>query len=271
MSTASDGGWLYDPVEPRGSMPNRLTTRLSTHDAASITVRDHDLTGEIMGAMDFGTAVYLLLTGEEPTPDEARLTNAILTSLMVHGMTPHAIATRLTYMAAPESIQGAVASGLLGVGDRFVGAMQACARDLQAVHAAEDHAAAIDALIAEYRDRGEPFPGIGHPHFDPVDPRTERFFELAETTPLDLQHVQLLRRIQSGFETETGLTLPINATGAIAAITSDMGLPPEAARGLAIISRCAGLVAEALEEQTTPIAESIWQTVDHDITYEARD
>lgn len=252
-------------------MADDLVTRLSTHDAQSITVRDNDLTRDIMGEMDFGTVVYLLLTGADPTPGEARIVNAILSSLMVHGTTPHAIATRLTYMSAPESIQGAVASGLLGVGDRFVGAMEGCARELQSVTEASDRAAAIERLIADYRDRGEPFPGIGHPHFDPVDPRAERLFDLADTADIDTQHVEALTAIQAGFETETGRSLPINATGAIAAVTADMGLQPEAARGLAIISRAAGLVAEAIEERDTPIATSVWQTVDRTITYRSGD
>lgn len=252
-------------------MDEDLVTGLSTHDAQSITVRDKDLTGEIMGGMDFGAAVYLLLTGDDPTPGETRIVNAILSSLMVHGTTPHAIATRLTYMSAPESIQGAVASGLLGVGNRFVGAMEGCARELQSVTDASDRDAAIERLIVEYRDRGDPFPGIGHPHFDPVDPRSERLFDIAETADLDTQHVEALNAIQAGFEAETGLSLPINATGAIAALTADMGLQPEAARGLAIVSRAAGLVAEAVEERDTPIAPSIWQAVDRTIAYRGGD
>lgn len=248
-------------------MTDRFRTALSTHDDSSITVRGRTLSSELMGELDFGAAVYLLLTGDEPTPGEGRVINAILTSLMVHGTTPHAIATRLTYMSEPASIQGAVASGLLGVGSQFVGAMEGCARHLQAVVESEDRDGAVSDLVTAYRDRGDPFPGIGHPHFDPVDPRAERLFELAGDAGLDDDHVTALRALQHRFETETGLALPINATGAIAAVASDMGLAPEAARGLAVISRAAGLVAEAVEEQDAPIARNVWQFVDGEMTY----
>jgi hypothetical protein len=48
-------------------MSENYRTALSTHDAESITVRGKDLPSEIMGEMDFGSAFYFLLTGEEPT------------------------------------------------------------------------------------------------------------------------------------------------------------------------------------------------------------
>lgn len=243
-------------------MSNQDRPTLSKHDEESITVRDRDLSSEIMGEMDFGSSVYLVLTGEEPTEEEQRLFSAMLSSLMVHGMTPHAIAARLTYLSEPESIQGAVASGLAGVGSRFAGAMQECARDLQAVAEEEDADTAIKDLVAEYRDRGDAFPGIGHPHFDPIDPRAEKLFELAEDAEIIGPHTYALHNLQTAFEEEIGQNLPINVTGAIGAIASDMGLSPEGARGIAVISRAAGLVAEVLDEKEDLIAMDVWQYAD---------
>lgn len=242
-------------------------TRLSTHDAESVTVRGRDLTSEVMGELDFGSAYYLLLTGAVPTPAEARLVNAMLASLMVHGTTPHAIATRLTLLSEPNSTQGAVASGLLGVGSRFAGAMERCAADLQAVADAPDVEAATRDLVADYRERGEPFSGIGHPEFDPVDPRAQRLFALAEDVDAAGEHVEVLRAVQAAFEEAIGRDLPINVTGAIGALASDLGLAPEAARGFAIVSRAGGLVAEVVEERESPIAMDVWQTVDDEMTY----
>ncbi|MFC7157066.1 citryl-CoA lyase [Halomarina halobia] len=242
-------------------------TALSTYDAESVTVRDRDLTSEIMGELDFGSTTYLLLKGTPPRDGEGRLVNAMLASLMVHGVTPHALAARLTYLAEPESIQGAVASGLLGVGTRYVGAMQECAAVLQAAGSEPDRESAVRAIVSEYAERGDPFPGIGHPFHKPVDPRAERLFALAEEEGLAGDHVALVRDVQSAFEERTGKELPVNVTGAIAAVCSDIDLPPEAARGLAVISRATGLVAEVIEEQSRPIAADVWHRTQERMTY----
>lgn len=248
-------------------MNGDFETRLSAHDESSVTVRGKDLTSEIMGEMDFGSAFVHLLTGEPPTAEERRLVNAMLSSLMVHGTTPHAIATRLTYLSEPESTQGAVASGLLGVGSRFAGAMEQCATDLQSIASADDPESAVPELVAAYREGGGRFSGIGHPEFDPVDPRAQRLFELGEDAGVAGEHVALLYDLQAEFEDATGRDLPINVTGAIGALASDLGLQPEAARGFAIVSRAAGLLAEVLEEQESPIAMDVWQSVDDATTY----
>ena len=60
------------------------------------------------------------------------------------------------------------------------------------------------------------------------------------------------------FASITGKRLPVNAAGLSGAIIIDMGLPPEAARGLAVISRAAGLVGIVLSEMRSPSAQGIW-------------
>lgn len=248
-------------------MDGNYETRLSTHDEESITVRGKDLSTEILGEMDFGAAFIHLLTGKSLSAEEGRLVNAMLSSLMVHGTTPHAIATRMTLLSEPNSTQGAVASGLLGVGSRFAGAMEQCAADLQSVASAANRESAVAELAEAYRESDRRFSGIGHPEFDPVDPRAQRLFELAEEAGVAGEHVAILRDLQAEFETATGRDLPINVTGAIGALASDLGLEPEAARGFAIVSRAAGLIAEVIEEKDSPIAMDVWQSVDDAMTY----
>jgi len=250
----------------QGTMPD-LESRLSTYDAESVTFRGEDLTTELMGELDFGGTVLLLLTGDRPNAGETRLVNAMLESLMVHGVTPHAVAARMTYLSEPTSVQGAVASGLLGVGSRFVGSMQECAAVLAEVEAAEDTDAAVEDVVATYREAGDPFPGIGHPFHEPVDPRAQRLFDIAEAEGLSGPHVDHLRAVQEEFEAVTGRWLVANVTGGIAATAADIGLPPVAARGLAGISRAAGLVAEVVEEDRDPIARDVWGMVEEEMTY----
>jgi len=56
-----------------------------------------------------------------------------------------------------------------------------------------------------------------------------------------------------------GHPLPVNVDGAIAAICGDIGLPPETADALLLISRVPGLAAHALEEQNR---EAPMRTID---------
>src|SRR3954447_11431641 len=52
-----------------------------------VAVRGYDI-AEIMGRVSFGAAVYLILTGELPSPPVGRLMDAILVSSIDHGATP---------------------------------------------------------------------------------------------------------------------------------------------------------------------------------------
>src|ERR1700693_221394 len=102
-------------------MTKRLKPDLAWSTADRIVVRGHDLM-ELLGKTSLGDFAFLELKGRVPTKQESIVFNAITVTLVEHGMTPSAIAARLTYFGAPESLQGAVAAGLLGVGGRFGGA-----------------------------------------------------------------------------------------------------------------------------------------------------
>ena len=91
-------------------------TAICTSDADSITVRGHDLVNELMGQIDFTSYFWLLVTGQMPNEDQAYFLNAVLVALAEHGLVPSVVAARMTYAAAPEALQGAVAGGLLGCG-----------------------------------------------------------------------------------------------------------------------------------------------------------
>ena len=130
-----------------------------------ITVRGKDLPNEILGHLNLGDMAFLELTGRAPNPKESKLFNAMVVTLVEHGITPSALAARLTYLGAPEALQGAVAAGLLGLGSVFVGSMEGVARILSdAVETGKD----AKSVLAENRR----MPGLGHPIHKPVDPRT---------------------------------------------------------------------------------------------------
>src|SRR5215472_19379774 len=98
-----------------------LHTWIGSSDAEHIRVAGRDLPSEIMGRLTLTELAFLLVTRREPTPGQRRVVDAVLVSLADHGLTPSAMAARLTYTGAPEAIQGAIAAGLLGAGSVFLG------------------------------------------------------------------------------------------------------------------------------------------------------
>lgn len=248
-----------------------LYTTIAKSEEQSITVRDKDLTSELMGEIDFGTFCYLHVTGEEPNESETRLFNAILVAIAEHGVTPSVIATRLTYDSAPEAVQGAVASGLLGAGSTFLGSME------NAGHMLQDGVDRIDAgesmsevaeRIVEQHDR---LPGFGHPEHTPTDPRTDRLFELLSKEGMSGRYQELMREIQEVAENKYDTHLVLNATGSIAVVVSELGFDPNVGRGVALIARSAGLVGHVNEEIEEPMARDIWQITLDNLEYTGED
>ncbi|UUX95296.1 citryl-CoA lyase [Aquabacterium sp. J223] len=226
-----------------------------------IVVRGLDLPNDILGHLDLGEMAWLELTGRRPTPGEAAVFNAVVVTLVEHGLTPSAIAARLTLLGAPEAMQSAVASGLNGMGSVFAGGSEGVARlliEAQAAHPTSAHEAVAAQIVEDHRVRRTALPGLGHHLHKPIDPRTPRLFEIAAEHGFKGRHVALLEAVQREAERVHQRTLPINATGAIGALTCELGLPWQASRGLAVIGRAIGLVGHLVEELRTPIGKEIW-------------
>jgi citrate synthase len=243
-------------------MTKRLKSDLGWSTSDKIVVRGHDLVEDLLGKASLGDVAFLELTGRLPTQQESVVFNAITVTLVEHGMTPSAIATRLTYFGAPESLQGAVAAGLLGMGDRFGGSAEAAARVLQeALQEAEPEAdlqALASRIVGEHKAAKRAIAGLGHPVHKPVDPRTAKLFELAAENGFSGRHVELMQRIGDEATRAYGRELPVNATGAIGAIASELGISWRVCRGLAVMARAIGLVAHLQEEMDEPLAAEIW-------------
>ena len=118
-------------------------TSLGTSTADEIRLLGQDLTADLMGQVSFGELAFWLVTLRRPSPSETRVFEAVLVALADHGFTPTAIAARLTYLSAPDSLQGALAAGLLGGGSRFLGVTEDCGRYLHDV--LERHGGALPA------------------------------------------------------------------------------------------------------------------------------
>jgi citrate synthase len=162
-------------------------------------------------------------------------------------------------------MQGAIAAGICGAGNRYLGTMQSAGEML--LTAMKSHDEPMDkpaleklatAVVEQNRAQRRQIPGLGHPEHKSGDPRTPKLLEIARQTDTAGRHCELLMAIGDVFAQITGKRLPVNAAGLSGAIIVDMGLQPEAARGLAVISRAAGLVGIVLSEMRSPTAQGIW-------------
>lgn len=251
-------------------------TGIGTSTTDSIQLLGHDLAADMMGQISFGELAYWLATKRRPTPGQLRVFEAVLVSLADHGYTPTAIAARMTYYSAPDSIQGAIAAGLLGGGSRFLGVTEDTGRFL-ADHIAElgdtsgyDEgqwdAVARDVLTVAKSEKRK-IPGLGHPVHKQGDPRTPVMFRIAREAEVYGPHLALFEAIGRVHPEVLGRTLPLNGAGVAGAALADAGLPLALLRGFSLLARTAGLIGHLAEEQTDPVGPAIYAEVDRNATY----
>jgi len=251
--------------------PEPPLTEMGYSTPTTITVCGLDLADDIMGKIGFSDLAFRMVAGRFPDARESTLFNAVLVSLADHGVTPTVLAARLTWLGAPEALQGAVAAGLLGGGSVFLGVAEDAARfltdALADVDPADDAAlrAAATTAVQAVRVAGGRVPGLGHPVHKETDPRVPRMYALA--TELDLlgPHLRLLA-IVAEVQAETGRRLPVNGAGAAGAALADLGFDWRIIRGFALLARTAGLLGHLAEEMRNPMATTIWQSAEHDVS-----
>jgi citrate synthase len=238
-----------------------LETSVGTSDADSITVMGRDLAGDLMGKATLTELAFLVVQRRMPSPEETRLFDAVLVSLADHGLTPTVLAARLTHTGAPESLQGAVAAGLLGAGSVFLGVVEDTVRFLDAV--GDD----VEGGVKRELEAGRRIPGLGHPIHRVQDPRAPRIYAIAEETGLEGTYLTRLREMAAAHSRQTLQELPINGAGVAGAALADLGFPAPLLRGFALLARTAGLLGHLAEEMQSPIGMRLYREVDERAKY----
>lgn len=245
-------------------------TSICGYDADNIVVRDKDLVNELIGQLNFTEMLLYQMLGQMPSAAQVAIVDAVMVTIMEHGLIPSAITARMTLYGAPESLQGAVAAGLLGVGDRFAGTASETAKLLERVVAAPEPERETVArqLVKELRQQKQPVPGFGHPVHKQADPRVARLLEVAQSTNTNGEYIHAMYLIETALEQELGKKLPTNISAAIAAVLCEAGVPAKIMRGIVLTARCAGLVGHLLEEMDFPAADAMWDAVQAAVPFE---
>jgi citrate synthase len=240
----------------------------------SITLFGRSLPDEILGHLSFGDMAFLELTARTPAVEESRMFNAMLVTLVEHGLTPSTLVARLTYLGAPEALQAAVAAGLCGLGTVFVGSVEGSAKMLSEAMPNPGAAPGLDevarSIVARFAAAKAIIPGIGHPFHKPIDPRTPRLIEIARETGFDGPYVGLIQEVAAEAGRSRKRDLPTNATGILGALCCEMGFDWKICRGLGVMARAVGLVGHILEESRNPIAADVWLRTEEEATRHLR-
>ncbi|MBE1489542.1 citryl-CoA lyase [Plantactinospora soyae] len=252
-----------------------ISTNVGHANAQRIELRRYDLVDDLIGHTSYTETLLLTVTGRRPSAAQVGAVDAVLVSLVDHGMQPSALAARLTYSAAPDALQGALAAGVLGAGSSLLGSMEQAGKllaDIGAeVRAGTGPRGAAERAVNRILDDGRRVPGFGHGLHRDGDPRAIRLLEVASELGVAVEETGWLAAVGAAIEERTGRRLVVNATGAAATILLGVGIPWHLHRGLAIISRTAGLLAHIGEELDQPIApqvrnalrEASWLTEEH--------
>jgi citrate synthase len=241
----------------RSDKPARQTgqqwrTALTCIEPNKILVRGYPV-DEIMGRLTFGEAIYTLLMGEVPSPAIGSLMEAILVSFIDHGVTPPSTLAARHTATTGAPLRACVAAGILGFGRYHGGDIESCMQfldqGLELVRTGVSYREAAAEIVHRCELAHEPVPGFGH-RFHSRDPRAARLFQMALELEMEGAHIQMIRAVEMVMaDRGDGHAIPVNIDGAIAAVCGDIGIPPETANALFLISRVPGIAAQAQEER----------------------
>jgi len=210
------------------------TTSIATATADDVFIRGKSLCRELIGRVTFTEMLFFQILGRPPTPAQTRVVDACLVTLMEHGLTPSAVAARLVYGSAAEAMQDGEAR----------------------------------AIADEHRRARKPVAGFGHPQHRPDDPRSPVLLALARAEGVAGAHVDAVEALGRAVDAASGRHITLNATGAIAALLGDCGVPASILRGFALIARAAGLVGHIHEEQQRPTLRTLWESAEQAVPYD---
>ena len=216
--------------------PNRLTTR-------------GYLQEDLIGNISFSEMIHLLIKGELPSKDEAKMLGAVLVSFCDHGVTPPSTQAARIMASTGSPLHACIAGGLLAFGKNHAGAIEHAMKILQeGVIKAENNINTVaDEIVDYFIKNDKKVFGFGHRYHN-EDPRAPKLIELARKYNCFGKHSELALAIESSLFEKKGIRM--NIDGANGAILSDMGFNWKIGSGIFMIGRLPGILTHINEEKT---------------------
>lgn len=205
---------------------------------------------ELIGTVSFPQMIWLMVRGDMPTPDQAKLLEAALVAAVDHGPQAPSIAAARMAVTCGVGLNNAMASAVNMLGDVHGGAGE---QAVELFHFVDRHSGGLSAALDDWRAaRGKIVPGFGHRFHTPTDPRAPRLMallrEAAASGTVDGRFADIGEAIEAELGRQLGRPLPMNIDGATAVIYAELGFEPPLARGLFCLSRSVGILAHAWEQ-----------------------
>ncbi|RUM59608.1 MAG: citryl-CoA lyase [Persephonella sp.] len=217
-------------------------TAISWHFGHDAYVRGYKLE-DLIGNLTFSEAIYLVLKGELPSKNEAKMLDAIFVSLVEHSIAPPSIISARAVISGGNSLHVGVGAGILAFGEAHGGALENAMKFLQ-----ENVEKDAEEVVNEYLSQKRRIAGFGHRYYKDFDPRSKKLLEIAKKLGFFGKYTKFALEVEKAIEKIKGKKLILNVDGAIASIVSEMGFDYRMGKGFFIIGRSAGLVAHAYEE-----------------------
>jgi citrate synthase len=207
---------------------------------------------DLMENLDFGASLFVLYQQRVPSAAEAKMLNAVLVSVLDHGIVAPSAVTRIV-AASGVPLQACVAAGILTIGDVHGGAGQEIGRKLgewvkEAKAAGQTAAQKAESIVVESRRSGHRIEGYGHPLHPIRDSRVDCLIKICRELKLAGPHLELALAIEDQIASRAKKRIPLNIDGAMASILTDLGFDWRLARLFVFVPRAAGIAAHAVEE-----------------------
>ncbi len=220
-----------------------------------IVVRGYPIQ-ELIGELSFPQMVWLMLRGEVPSREQAKLLEAALVAAVDHGPQAPSIAISRMAVTCGLPINGAMASAINALDDIHGGAGQQCMELYQSIaqraDAGESEKDAVEPELDRFiAERGKIVPGFGH-RFHGVDPRAVKLLDLVRRAQasevVSGRFARIGTLVEESLKRRKGRGIPMNIDGATAVIYSELGFAAPLGRGLFVLSRSVGILAHAWEQ-----------------------
>jgi citrate synthase len=220
-------------------------TKISKIENSDLTLRGEKLSLLVRTAK-FTDVVFLQLSGRKPEEKEGILFEKLLISVIDHGMgTTSSMSTRFI-ASGGNDLNVAVGGGILSIGDYHGGAIEKAMKQFYEWKdmSQEEVKEQIKNLITNKKT----LYGFGHKIYKEGDPRVEVMIEEIKRIAFESNFLQFKEIVEGAFVKIKNKKIPINIDGFIALLLCDFGFDALLGKGIFIVGRTSGLVAQAYEE-----------------------